>query len=96
MQPYLRYLAIDDKTERIDSEGLYDYIAERFVKTLNNTKGDNIAKVLVHSFEQDLKIPFSNQNFYVAFVRDIITKMNNEFITRYYSGIGQYLFLHTV
>ena len=32
MRPYLRYLAIDDKTERIDSEGLYEYIAERFVK----------------------------------------------------------------
>lgn len=89
--PYLKYLEVPEGQEALDPKELYKYVSERFVKTINNTKGDNIAKVLVHSFKEDVNIPFSNQNFYVAFVRDIITKMNNEFITRYYSGIGAVL-----
>jgi len=71
-----------------DKKELYDYMSKKFVNTILHSKGDNIAKVLVQSFKEDEKIPFSNQNFFVQFVRDIITRMNNDFITRYYSGIG--------
>ena len=77
--------------EKFDKEKLYKYLSDKFIKTVQNSKGDNIAKVLVQSFGKDVNIPFSNQNFYVAFVRDIITRMNNEFITRYYSGTGAIL-----
>ena len=93
-EPYLKYLnPKDEQGNKIDinKEELYKYLSDKFVKTIQNTKGDNIAKVLVQSFSKDVNIPFSNQNFYVAFVRDIITRMNNEFITRYYSGTGAIL-----
>lgn len=74
-----------------DKDKLYKYLSEKFVKTIAMSKGDNIAKILVHSFSKDMNIPFSNQNFYAPFVKEIITKMNNEFITRYYSGTGAIL-----
>lgn len=86
--PYLRYLKPGENVRKSD---LYKYLSDKFVKTIERSKGDNIAKILVQSFENDVNIPFSNQNFFVPFVRDIITRMNNEFITRYYSGTGAVL-----
>lgn len=86
--PYLRYLKPGENVRKSD---LYKYLSDKFVKTIERSKGDNIAKILVQSFENDINIPFSNQNFFVPFVRDIITRMNNEFITRYYSGTGAVL-----
>jgi len=88
MRPYLKYLA---NSENINNSDLYKYLSDKFVKTISNSKGDTIAKILVESFKDDVNIPFSNQNFFVAFVRDVITRMNNEFITRYYSGTGAVL-----
>ena len=61
--PYLNYLEVPEGQEALDPKELYKYVSERFVKTISNTKGDNIAKVLVHSFKEDVNIPFSNQNF---------------------------------
>lgn len=95
-KPYLKYMREDNRAtngqdDRITSGNLYKYIAEKFVKTVTNSKGDTIAKVLLQSFSSDVNIPFSNQNFFVPFVRDIITRMNNEFITRYYCGTGAVL-----
>lgn len=93
-EPYLKHMfPKNEKGEALpfDKKDLYQYLSDKFVKTIQNSKGDSIAKVLVQSFSKDVNIPFSNQNFYVAFVRDIITRMNNEFITRYYSGTGAVL-----
>lgn len=87
-KPYLRYMK---PGENINKTELYKYLSDKFIKTIENSKGDNIAKVLVQSFSSDVTIPFSNQNFFVPFVRDVITRMNNEFITRYYSGTGAVL-----
>jgi hypothetical protein len=87
-RPYLRYMK---DGENINKTGLYKYLSDKFVKTIENSKGDTIAKVLVQAFKDDVNIPFSNQNFFVPFVRDIITRMNNEFITRHYSGTGAVL-----
>ena len=82
----------------IAKDDLYKYIAGKFINTVLNSKGNNLTKTLLESFSSDVKgsfgdakIPFSNQNFFQQFVRDIITRMNNEFITRYYSGIGAIL-----
>lgn len=86
--PYIRFVK---PGENINKGDLYKYLADKFVRTLEKSKGDNIAKVLVQSFSDDMNIPFSNQNFFVPFVRDIITRMNDEFITRYYSGTGAVL-----
>ena len=86
--PYLRYM---EPGKAVNKEELYKYLANKFVKTVENSAGDNLAKVLINVFSQDDRIPFSNQNFYSAFVKDVITRMNNEFITRYYSGTGAIL-----
>ena len=87
-EPYLRYM---EPGKAVNKEELYKYISDKFIKTVENSKGDNIAKILIGTFSEDDKIPFSNQNFYSAFVKDVITRMNNEFITRYYSGTGAVL-----
>lgn len=92
---YVKYMIpkFNPKTNRteVNIEGLSTYLSEKFVDTILHTKGDNIAKVLVQTFTKDQTLPFSNQNFYGAYVKDIITRMNNEFITRYYSGTGAIL-----
>lgn len=88
MKPYLKYLK---DGENINKNDLYKYLSDKFVRTIESSKGDSIAKVLIQSFSEDVNIPFSNQNFFTPFVRDIITRMNNEFITRYYSGTGAVL-----
>lgn len=89
--PYVKRMIPDPETGKINLEELSNYLSEKFVDTILHTKGDNIAKVLVQTFSQDQNIPFSNQNFYNAYVKDIITRMNNDFITRYYSGTGAIL-----
>jgi len=86
--PYLQYMKIG---ENVSKEKLYQHLSEKFVRTIENSKGDTIAKILVQSFANDVRIPFSNQNFFVPFVRDVITRMNNELITRYYAGTGAVL-----
>ena len=93
-EKYAKYMtpALNSNGEMaINTEELYKYLSDKFIQTVENSKGDNIAKVLVQAFSKDVRIPFSNQNFFVSFVRDIITRMNNEFITRYYSGTGAIL-----
>ena len=88
IKPYLKYMGVGENVKKTE---LYKYLSDKFVRTIENSKGDNIAKILVQSFDKDTIIPFSNQNFFVPFVRDVITRMNNEFITRYYSGTGAVL-----
>lgn len=86
--PYLRYMEVG---KDVKTDELYKYLSDKFIRAIENTKGDNIAKTLVQALSKDVRIPFSNQNFFVPFVRDVITRMNNEFITRYYTGTGAVL-----
>lgn len=84
-QPYLNSMKADDKK-------LYYYLTDKFIETINNAKGESIAKTLIHSIKEDgINIPFSNNNFFGLFVRDVVTRLNNEFISRHYSGIGSIL-----
>lgn len=86
--PYLKYMEVG---KDVKTDELYKYLSDKFIRAIENTKGDNIAKTLVQALGKDIRIPFSNQNFFVPFVRDVITRMNNEFITRYYTGTGAVL-----
>ena len=70
---------------------LYKFLAKKFVKDIQNTKGDTVAKILTQSLSNIEELPFSNQNFFIGFVRSIITDLNNNFISRYYSGTGAVL-----
>ena len=69
-----------------------NFLADSFIRSVVQSNGNNLAKVLVNNLKQDsIKIPFSNQNFYNAFVKDLITRMNTDFISRYYPGLGAVL-----
>lgn len=92
-KPYEKFFKFNQENQEINvsKTDLYKYLSEKFVDTVNHSKGDSIAKVLIESFSKDTNIPFSNQNFYVPFIKDVITRMNNEFISRYYPGTGAVL-----
>jgi hypothetical protein len=87
-EPYLKYMK---PGEAVNKDELYKYLSDKFISTVLKTKGDDVAKTLVLTFTEDNRIPFSSPIFYGAFVKDVITRMNNEFITRYYSGTGAIL-----
>ena len=93
--PYMKHLTglkeINMSTEE-SKKKFYRYLSDRFINSIYKTQGNNIAKTLVAGLRQDgVQIPFSNQNFYSAFVKDIITRMNTDFISRNYPGIGAVL-----
>lgn len=70
----------------------YKYLSNRFMESVVRSDGNNIAKSLINALEKDgINIPFSNQNFYSAFVKDVITRMNTDFISRKYPGMGAIL-----
>lgn len=73
------------------SDDIFDYVSKKFFDTILTSKNVSLAKTIMESFPADVQIPYSNQNFFQLFVKDVITRMNNEFITRYYSGIGAVL-----
>ena len=82
-EPYKGIVIKNESTDKI-----YNYIAKKFFESVVNSKNSNLAKTIIESFPADMLIPYSNQHFYNLFIRDIISRMNSEFITRYYSGIG--------
>src|SRR3972149_3884687 len=54
-EPYLKLMNPEkyNSDNRFDKEKLYKYLSDKFIKTVQNSKGDNIAKVLVQSFGKD-------------------------------------------
>lgn len=75
-----------------DNSDLYNYLSTKFVDTILISKGESLAKSLIYSIKEDgISIPFSNANFFNLFVKDVVTRLNNEFISRYYSGVGSIL-----
>lgn len=75
-----------------NNDDLYKYIADRFIEAVLRSNGNEVAKSLIQDLkDSNIHIPFSNSNFYNAFVQDIITKMNDDFISRTYTGMGTIL-----
>lgn len=84
-EPYINASKRGDKN-------LYTLMSRKFTDAVMNSNNVSLAKTIMSSFSDDnLDIPFSNQHFFQLFVRDLITRMNSEFITRYYSGISAVL-----
>ena len=79
---------------KINSEKLNDLsklLSKKFFDSVTKSDNVSLAKSILETFDQGKIIPFSNQNFFQLFVRDVISRMNNEFISRYYSGIAAIL-----
>lgn len=86
MRRYLRYL--DDN--RIND--LSELLTDSFIQGIQKSDRDEVTKALLDTLkDQRISIPFSNQNFYNLFIREIITTLNNQFITRHYPGLGAVL-----
>lgn len=72
-------------------EKYYKQLSLSFAHALNRSDGTNLARTIAESFGHGALLPFSNQSFFREFTRDLITKMNNEFIVRYYNGLAMVL-----
>ena len=72
-------------------EKYYKQLSLSFAHALSRSDGTNLAKTIAESFGHGALLPFSNQSFFREFTRDLITKMNNEFIVRYYNGLAMVL-----
>ena len=78
---------LKEKLTDKEFENFYNTLSRGFAHELANSDGVSLAKTIASTFGNTL-IPFSNQHFFREFTRNMITKMNNEFITRYYPGLG--------
>ena len=86
MNRYLRYLDSNKIKE------LSEILSDKFIESIKRSDRDEVTNVLMNTLkDQNIDIPFSNQNFYDLFVRQIITTLNDEFITRRYPGLGAVL-----
>ena len=90
-EKYSSYIRDWSQNPQETKRELYSFLAKKFVKDIQSAKGDTIAKILTQSLSNVSELPFSNQNFFTGFVRSIITDLNNNFISRYYSGTGAIL-----
>lgn len=70
---------------------LYSSLSKEFIRHVANSPGVDLATIIAETFREGEIIPFSNKNFFQKFVKDLIVKLNTEFITRYYSGLGAVL-----
>ena len=87
-KPHLKKITnLNDKT----LEQYYHMLSKGFAHSLANSDGKSLAKSIAEAFGNGAALPFSHQSFFREFTRDLITKMNNEFIVRYYQGIGAVL-----
>lgn len=82
---YLNVLAAEDSK-------FYDLISKNFIKAIYADDKNSIAQTLITNLRNNnIRIPFSHQHFYTNFVKDVITRMNNDFISRNYPGLGAVL-----
>lgn len=72
-----------------DKEKLYRVLSNKFVDAIQKSDRDEVTKALIDSLKSNgVNIPISSQHFYNLFIRDVVTTLNNEFITRRYPGLG--------
>ena len=82
---YLNVLTAEDSK-------FYDLISKNFIKSIYADDKNSIAQTLITNLRNsNVRIPFSHQHFYTNFVKDVITRMNNDFISRNYPGLGAIL-----
>jgi len=87
-RPYLtKIIDLTDKTLK----DYYKVLSRNFANSLASSNEVSLAKTISDSFGRGAVLPFSHQSLFRGFTRDLITKMNNEFIVRYYQGIGAVL-----
>lgn len=88
LEDYKQYLRGLNKSQiKLLSRKLSDQLFD----AIEGTRNVGLAQTIAESFKAGQLIPFSNQHFFQIFVRDMITRMNNDFISRYYHGIGAVL-----
>lgn len=85
MDRYLKHMKVDN----VDKEALYNMLSAKFIRSIQKSDRDEVTKDLINALlDNGVPVPFSNQNFYNLYVREIITTLNNDFISRNYPGIG--------
>ena len=92
-KPYDNYMRPkkDAEGNEVENKDLYEFMSRKFIDKVSKEDGASLAKSILESLPKELQIPFSNQNFFQKFTKEVISRMNNEFITRYYKGIGAVL-----
>ncbi|MGV8961975.1 MAG: hypothetical protein ACOH2V_01160 [Candidatus Saccharimonadaceae bacterium] len=88
MEPYLKQIKdiTPDKLKK-----LYASLSRDLVRKLSTSDTQGLAKAIAETFEYGKVLPFSNQNFFSSFIKNLVTQMNQDFITRYYPGTGAIL-----
>jgi hypothetical protein len=85
MDKYLKHMKVDN----VDKNALYNMLSAKFIRSIQKSDREEITKDLINILlDNGVPVPFSNQNFYNLYVREIITTLNNDFISRNYPGIG--------
>ena len=69
-------------------EKLYKNLSNDLAKGLSRSATSGLAQVIAETFDYGKALPFSNQNFFGEFIKTLVTKMNEDFIIRYYPGSG--------
>lgn len=69
----------------------YRILSNSLIKSLANSSNKGLAQTIAETFDHGQLLPFSNQNFFRDFIKDLVVRMNKDFITRYYPGTGAIL-----
>jgi hypothetical protein len=64
------------------------YFSKKVFKALKNSSIQGLGKVIAETFSSDQTIPFSHPHFFQTFVRDMVSNMNEQFISRPYKGMA--------
>jgi hypothetical protein len=81
----------EGETEESLLKARYTSISKSLVQSLNNSSNKGLAAIIAETFEHGELIPFSNQSFFKEFIKELVVKLNKDFITRYYPGSGTIL-----
>lgn len=84
------YISVLDQMNPETTQKLMMDLSESLVDSISRSRGATLASSLVTVFKHSI-LPFSNQNFFDAFIQDLVTKLNTDFIARYYDGLGAVL-----
>jgi len=68
-------------------EVFIDYISNKLISSIKNSDFNNLTKIVIDTLGNE-KLPLDSPHFFNSLVKDLISNMNEKFITRYYPGIG--------